>query len=180
MSAESIEDIAWELSMLAEERGRMIEKVVEEVEANEKEFLEDPQGEECEEGKDLDEAIGFQTKEEVLAEEACIGHEIIEESPPYFKVLLSKAPFADLCQDKAKPSTIPLGGCDGSQSMMEYMVWGKEEEEEKEKERSRGWRLHLTQVQESSSNVIPYAHDFRLHLDVENLNFKEVLGWTKT
>ncbi|CAL1355182.1 unnamed protein product [Linum trigynum] len=93
--------------------------------------------------------------------------------------LLEKDPFAAFFQAKAKPSAIPLGGCDESQSIMDYMVWGKEKEEKKKK-RSHGWSLMTTQFHEPSIMDSSKARDLRLHLTNENLNFKEVLGWTKT
>ncbi|CAL1379657.1 unnamed protein product [Linum trigynum] len=87
------------------------EKVVEEeVETKEDEFLEDSQEEEFQEGKELDEVIGFRAKKEDSVEEDCIGHVIIEKSILNFEELLSKDPFAiTLCPNEAKPSAIPLG-----------------------------------------------------------------------
>ncbi|CAL1379088.1 unnamed protein product [Linum trigynum] len=91
-----------------------------------------------------------------------------------------KDPFVALCQAKAKPSMITLSGCDGSKERMHYMVWGKEKSEKVKKERSRGWSLKATQVHEPLIMDSSNARDLRHHLSDENLNFKEVLGWTES
>ncbi|CAL1355012.1 unnamed protein product [Linum trigynum] len=132
-----------------------------------------------EEEREVEEAIGVQAEDEVEVEEACTGYELLVISPPNFEELLSKDPIAvSLCQTKATATSVPLGGRDGGQSMLSYLVWGNETREEKK--RSRGWRRYLHQVHELPSPVIPHARDLRLHLIDENLNFKEVLGWTET
>ncbi|CAL1389655.1 unnamed protein product [Linum trigynum] len=114
MRVESIEYIAWKFAiqcMLAEERWKMREEVVEVVEANEEEFIEDPQEDKYKEGKELDEANGFRMKEEVLVVVAYIGHEIILKSPPNFKEFLIKDPFViTLCSTKTTPSSLFLDG----------------------------------------------------------------------
>ncbi|CAL1376105.1 unnamed protein product [Linum trigynum] len=127
----------------------------------------------------VEEAIGVQAENGVKVEEACTGHELQVISPPNFEELLSKDPFAvSLCQTKATSTSVPLGGRDGGQSMLSYLVWDNETREEKK--RSRGWRLHLHQVHEPLSPATLHARDLRLHLIDENLNFKEVLAWTET
>ncbi|CAL1354981.1 unnamed protein product [Linum trigynum] len=114
----------------------------------------------------------------IEVEEACTGHELHLISPPNFEELLSKDPLAvSLCHTKVMSTSVPLGGRDGGQSMLSYLVWGNETREEK---KSRGWRIHPHQVHELPSPVIPHARDLRLHLIDENLNFKEVLRWTET
>ncbi|CAL1381042.1 unnamed protein product [Linum trigynum] len=104
-------------------------------------------------------------------------HELHVISPPNFEELLGKDPYAvSFCHTKAASSLVPLGRCDGGQSMLSYLVWVNATIKE-ENNRSRGWRLHLTQGHEpSSSPIIPPARDLRLHLIDKNLNFKEVLG----
>ncbi|CAL1361382.1 unnamed protein product [Linum trigynum] len=93
-----------------------------------------------EEGWGVEEAIGVQAREEVEVEEACTRPMLQVISPPNFKELLGKDPFAvSLCQTKATSTSVPLGGCDGGQSMLVYLVWSNETREEKK--RSRGWRL---------------------------------------
>ncbi|CAL1402636.1 unnamed protein product [Linum trigynum] len=132
-----------------------------------------------EEERGVEGAIGVQAEDEVEVEEACTGPMLHLISPPNFEELLGKDPFAvSLCQTKATSTSAPLGGRDGGQSMLSYLVWGNETREEKK--RSRGWRLHLHQVHEPSSPATPHARDLRFHLIDENLNFKEVLAWTET
>ncbi|CAL1361790.1 unnamed protein product [Linum trigynum] len=184
MQAELIENLAWRLALqfvLEEEEQERVQKEVVEDDKSEAEGVLDlfsgviPHEEE----RGVEKAIGVQAEDEVEVEEACTGHELQVISPPNFEELLSKDPFAvSLCQTKATSTSVPLGGRDGGQSMLSYLVWGNETREEKK--RSRGWRLHLHQVHEPSSPATPHARDLRLHLIDENLNFKEVLAWTET
>ncbi|CAL1380986.1 unnamed protein product [Linum trigynum] len=184
MQAELIENLAWRLALqfvLEEEEQERVQKEVVKDDKSEAEGVLDlfsgviPHEEE----REVEEAIGVQAEDEVEVEEACTGHELQVISPPNFEELLGKDPFAvSLCQTKATSTSVPLGGRDGGQSMLSYLVWGNETREEKK--RSRGWRLHLHQVHEPSSPATPHAHDLRLHLIDENLNFKEVLAWTET
>ncbi|CAL1405979.1 unnamed protein product [Linum trigynum] len=186
MQADLIEKIAWRLALQSvleeEEQERMRKEAVEDDGSELEEVLDLFPGEESnsEEGRGVEEASGVQAEDEVEVEEACTGHEFHVISPPNFKELLGKDPFAVcLCQTKATSTSVPLGGRDGGQSMFSYLVWGNETSEE-EKKRTRGWRLHINQVYESTSLVIPPACDLRLHIINEKLNFKEVLAWTKT
>ncbi|CAL1405431.1 unnamed protein product [Linum trigynum] len=169
--------------MEEEERERVRKEVVEDEEESKEEVVLDLfQGERphFEKGRGVEEASGVQDEDEIGVEEACTGPIIQVKSPPKFEELLSKDPFAvSLCQTKTTSTLVPLGGRDGGQSIRLYLVWGNKTREETRK-RSRGWRLQLHQVHEPSSPVIPHARDLRLHLIDENLNFKEVLGWTKT
>ncbi|CAL1371080.1 unnamed protein product [Linum trigynum] len=184
MQAELIENLAWRLALqfvLEEEEQERVQKEVVEDDKSEAEGVLDlfsgviPHEEE----RGVEKAIGVQAEDGVEVEEACTGHELHLISPPNFEELLSKDPFAvSLCQTKATSTSVPLGGRDGGQSMMSYLVWGNETREEKK--RSRGWRLHLHQVHEPSSPATPHARDLRLHLIDENHNFKEVLAWTET
>ncbi|CAL1382678.1 unnamed protein product [Linum trigynum] len=184
MQDDLIKEIAWRLalqSMLEEEEQEKVQKeIVEDDESGAEGVLDHFPGMiPHEEGREVEEAIGVQAKDGVKVEEACIGHELHVISPPNFEELLSKDPFAvSLCQTKATSTSVPLGGRDGGQSMLSYLVWGNETREEKK--RSRGWRRYLHQVHELPSPVIPHARDLRLHLLDENLNFKEVLRWTET
>ncbi|CAL1381180.1 unnamed protein product [Linum trigynum] len=182
MQDDLIEEIAWPLalqSVLEEEEQESVQKEVVEDDKSEAEGVIDPFPgviPHFEEGREVEEAIGVQAEDEVKVEEACTGHELHVISPPNFKELLSKDPFAvSLCQTKATSTLVPLGGRDGGQSVLSYLVWGNETREE-EKKSSRGWRLHPHQVHEPSSLIIPHARHLRLHLIDENLNFKEVLG----
>ncbi|CAL1401767.1 unnamed protein product [Linum trigynum] len=158
----------------------------EEVSIEEGEDLDYSQGaERIEEGgreveDEVEVASGVQDEDEVGVDEASTSYKCYVSFPPDLDALLEKDPFETLCQSKAKPSEIPLGGCDGSQSSLHYMVWGKENEEERKKERSRGWSLMTTQVHEPSIMDSSKARDLRHHLINEKLNFKEVLGWTET
>ncbi|CAL1394562.1 unnamed protein product [Linum trigynum] len=129
----------------------------------------------------VEEAICVHVEDEVEVEEACTGHELHVISPPNSEELLGKDPFAvSLCQSKTTSTSIPLGGCNGGQSNISYLVWGNETRADA-KERSRKWRLHLPHGHEpSSSPITSHARDLRLHLINENLNFKEVLAWTET
>ncbi|CAL1403303.1 unnamed protein product [Linum trigynum] len=184
MQAELIENLAWRLALqfvLEEEEQERVQKEVVEDDKSEAEGVLDlfsgviPHEEE----RGVEKAIGVQAEDEVEVEEACTGHELQVISPPNFEELLGKDPFAvSLCQTKATSTSVPLGGRDGGQSMLSYLVWGNETREEKK--RSLGWRLHLHQVHEPSSPATPHARDLRLHLIDENLNFKEVLEWTET
>ncbi|CAL1388984.1 unnamed protein product [Linum trigynum] len=184
MQEDLMKEIAWQLalqSVLEEEEQERVQKEVVEDDESEAEGVLDhfPGVIPHEEEREIEEAIGVQAEDEVEVEEACTGPIIQVIYPPNFEELLSKDPFAvSLCQTKATSTSVPLGGRDGGQSMLSYMVWGNETREEKK--RSRGWRLHLHQVHELPSPVIPHARDLRLHLIDENLNFKEVLAWTKT
>ncbi|CAL1410943.1 unnamed protein product [Linum trigynum] len=186
MQDDPIEEIAWRLALQSvleeEERARMRKEVVDDEEERKEEVVLDLFPRErphFEEGRGVEEAIGVQAEDEAEVEEACTGHELHVISPPNFEELLGKDPFAvSLCQTKATSTSVPLGGRDGGQSMLSYLVWGNETREEKK--RSRGWRLHLHQVHEPSSPATPHARDLRLHLIDENLNFKEVLAWTET
>ncbi|CAL1361817.1 unnamed protein product [Linum trigynum] len=165
MQDDPIEEIAWRLALQSvleeEERARMRKEVVDDEEERKEEVVlnlfpgERPH---FEEGRGVEEAIGVQAEDGVKVEEACTGHESQVISPPNFEELLSKDPFAvPLCQTKATSTSVPLGGRDGGQSMLSYLVWGNGTREEKK--RSRGWRLHLHQVHELPSPVIPHARD---------------------
>ncbi|CAL1411325.1 unnamed protein product [Linum trigynum] len=162
-------------SVLEEERREMAreEVVKDEEEIKEEEVLdlfqgERPHFEEGRGGGGVEEAIGVQDEDEVEVEEACTDPMLHVISPPNFEELLTAS------------TSIPLGGCDSGQSMISYLVWGNETRANA-KERSREWRLHLPQGQEpSSSPITSPGCDLRLHIIDENLNFKEVLGWTKT
>ncbi|CAL1361141.1 unnamed protein product [Linum trigynum] len=184
MQEDLMKEIAWQLALQSvleeEEQERVQKEVVEDDESEAGGVLDHFPGViPHEEGREVEEAIGVQDEDEVEVEEACTGHELQVISPPNFEELLSKDPFAVfLCRTKATSKSVPLGGRDGGQSMLSYLVWGNVTREEKK--RSRGWRLHLHQVHESSSPVTPHARDLRLHLIDENLNFKEVLAWTET
>ncbi|CAL1371227.1 unnamed protein product [Linum trigynum] len=185
MQSDLIEKIAWKLALQSmpeeEERERMRKEVVEDDGSELEEVLDLFPGEESnsKEGRGFEEAIGVQAEDEVEVEEACTGYELHVISPPKFEELLGKDPFAVfLCQTKATSTLVPLGGHDGGQSMLSYLVWGNETREE-EKKRSRRWRLHIHQVHEPTSPVIPHARDLRLRLADENLNFKEVLAWAE-
>ncbi|CAL1413329.1 unnamed protein product [Linum trigynum] len=183
MQEDLMKEIAWQLALQSvleeEEQERVQKEVVEDGESEAGEVLDHFPGViPHEEGREVKEAIGVQAEDEVEVEEACTGHELQVISPPNFEELLGKDPFAvSLCQTKAASTSVPLGGRDGGQSMLSYLVWGNETREEKK--RSRGWRLHLHQVHEPSSPATPHARDLRLHLIDENLNFKEVLAWTE-
>ncbi|CAL1401401.1 unnamed protein product [Linum trigynum] len=183
MQDDLIEEITWRLALQSvleeEEQERVQKEVVEDDESEAEGFLDHFPGViPHEQGREVEEAIGVQAEDEVEVAEACTGHELHVISPPNLEELLGNDPFAVcLCQTKATSTSVPLGGSDGGQSMLSYLVWGNETREEKK--RSRGWRLHLHQVHELPSPVIPHARDLRLHLIDENLNFKEVLGWTK-
>ncbi|CAL1382925.1 unnamed protein product [Linum trigynum] len=183
MQEDLMKEIAWQLalqSVLEEERERMQKEVVEYDKSEAEGVLDHFLGViPHEEGREVEEAIGVQAVDGVEVEEACTGHELHVISPPNFEELLSKDPFAvSLCQTKATSTSVPLGGHDGGQSMFSYLVWGNETREEKK--RSRGWRRYLHQVHELPSPAIPHVCDLRHHLIDENLNFKEVLGWTET
>ncbi|CAL1406515.1 unnamed protein product [Linum trigynum] len=184
MQEDLMKEIAWQLALQSvleeEEKERVQKEVVEDAESEAEGVLDHfPGVVPHEEEREVEEGIGVQAEDEVEVEEACTGHELQVISPPNFEELLSKDPFAvSLCQTKATSTWVPLGGRDGGQSMLSYLVWGNETREERK--RSRGWRLHLHQVHELPSPVIPHARDLILHLIDENLNFKEVLGWTKT
>ncbi|CAL1400471.1 unnamed protein product [Linum trigynum] len=184
MQDDLIEEITWRLalqSVLEEEEQERVQKEVVEDDESEAGGVVDqfPGVIPHEEERGVEEAIGVQAENGVKVEEACTGHELQVISPPNFEELLSNDPFAvSLCQTKATSTSVPLGGRDGGQSMLSYLVWGNETREEKK--RSRGWRLHLHQVHEPSSPATPHARDLRLHLIDENLNFKEVLAWTET
>ncbi|CAL1360540.1 unnamed protein product [Linum trigynum] len=184
MQENLMKEIAWQLALQSvleeEERERVQKEVVEDEESEAGGVLDlFPRVIPHEEERGVEEAIGVQAEDEVEVEEACTGHELQVISPPNFEELLGKDPFAvSLCQTKARSTSVPLGGRDGGQSMLSYLVWSNETREEKK--RSRGWRLHLHQVHEPSSPATPHARDLRLHLIDENLNFKEVLAWTET
>ncbi|CAL1407823.1 unnamed protein product [Linum trigynum] len=184
MQEDLMKEIAWQLALQSvleeEEQERVQKEVVEDDESEAGGVLDHFPGViPHEQGREVEEAIGVQAEDEVKVEEACTGHELQVISPPNFEELLSKEPFAvSLCQTKATSTSVPLGGRDGGQSMLSYLVWGNETREEKK--RSRGWRRYLHQVHELPSPVIPHARGLRLHLIDENLNFKEVLGWTET
>ncbi|CAL1371039.1 unnamed protein product [Linum trigynum] len=183
MQENLMKEIAWQLALQSvleeEERERVQKEVVEDEESEAGGVLDlFPGVIPHEEEREVEEAIGVQAEDGVKVEEACTGHELHVISPPNFEELLGKDPFAvSLCQTKATSTSVPLGGRDGGQSMLSYLVWGNETRDEKK--RSRGWRLHLHQVHEPSSPATPHARDLRLHLIDENLNFKEVLAWTK-
>ncbi|CAL1370249.1 unnamed protein product [Linum trigynum] len=184
MQEDLMKEIAWQLALQSvleeEEQERVQKEVVEDAESEAEGVLDHFPGViPHEEEREVEEAMGVQAEDEVEMEEACTGYELLVISPPNFEELLGEDPFAvSLCQTKATSTSVPLGGRDGGQSMLSYMVWGNETREEKK--RSRGWRLHLHQVHELPSPVIPHARDLRLHLIDENLNSKEVLAWTET
>ncbi|CAL1379011.1 unnamed protein product [Linum trigynum] len=184
MQEDLMKEIAWKLALQSvleeEEQERVQKEVVENDESEAGGVLDNFPGViPHEQGREVEEAIGVQAEDEVEVEEACTGHELHLISPSNFEELLSKDPFAvSLCHTMVTSTSVPLGGRDGGQSMLSYLVWGNETREEKK--RSRGWRLHPHQVRELPSPVIPHARDLRLHLIDENLNFKEVLGWTET
>ncbi|CAL1361355.1 unnamed protein product [Linum trigynum] len=184
MQEDLMKEIAWQLALQSlleeEEQERVQKEVVEDDESEAGGVLDHFSGViPHEEGREVEEEIGVQAEDGVKVEEACIGYELHVISPPNFEELLSKDPFAvSLCQTKATSTSVPLGGRDGGQSMLSYLVWGNETREKKK--RSRGWRRYLHQVHELPSPVIPHARDLRIHLIDENLNFKEVLGWTET
>ncbi|CAL1412046.1 unnamed protein product [Linum trigynum] len=184
MQDDLIEEITWRLalqSVLEEEEQERVQREVVEDDESEAGGVVDhfPGVVPHEEERGVEKAIGVQAENGVKVEEACTGRELQVISPPNFEELLSKDPFAvSLCQTKATSTSVPLGGRDGGQSMLSYLVWGNETREENK--RSRGWRLHLHQVHEPSSPATPHARDLRLHLIDENLNFKEVLAWTET
>ncbi|CAL1383156.1 unnamed protein product [Linum trigynum] len=184
MQDDLIEEITWRLALQSvleeEEQERVQKELVEDDESEVGGVLDHFPGViPHEEGRGVEEASGVQAEDEVEVEEACTGPIIQVISPPNFEELLSKDPFAvSLCQTKATSTSVPLGGRDDGQSMLSYLVWDNGTREEKK--RSRGWRLHLHQVHELPSPVIPHARDLRLHLIDENLNFKEVLAWTET
>ncbi|CAL1413020.1 unnamed protein product [Linum trigynum] len=185
MQEDLMKEIARQLALQyvlkeGEEQERMQKEVVEDDESEAGGVLDHFSGViPHEEEREVEEAIGVQAEDGVKVEEACTGHELQGISPPNFEELLSKDPFAvSLCQTKATSTSVPLGGRDGGQLMLSYLVWGNETREEKK--RSRGWRRYLHQVYELPSPVIPHARDLRLHLIDENLNFKEVLGWIET
>ncbi|CAL1356904.1 unnamed protein product [Linum trigynum] len=184
MQEDLMKEIAWQLALQSvleeEEQERVQKEVVEDDESEAGGVLDHFPGViPHEQVREVEEAIGVQAEDGVKVEEACTGHELHVISPPNFEELLSKDPFVvSLCQTEATSTSVPLGGRDGGQSILSYLVWGNETREEKE--RSRGWRLHLHQVHEPSSPATPHARDLRLHLIDENLNFKEVLAWTET
>ncbi|CAL1393676.1 unnamed protein product [Linum trigynum] len=184
MKEDLMKEIGWKLALQSvleeEEQERVQKEVVEDDESEAGGVLDHfPRVIPHEEERGVEEAIGVQAEDGVKVEEACTGHELHVISPPNFEELLSKDPFAvSLCQTKATSTSVPLGGRGGGQSMLSYLVWGNETREEKK--RSLGWRLHLHQMHEPSSPATPHAHDLRLHLIDENLNFKEVLVWTET
>ncbi|CAL1395256.1 unnamed protein product [Linum trigynum] len=92
-----------------------------------------------EEGRQVEDefesANGVQDEDDAKVDETSTSYKYYEVFPPDLDVVLEKDPFVTLCQAKAKPSVIPLGGCNGSQSLLHYMVWGKER---RMKERRRG------------------------------------------
>ncbi|CAL1382437.1 unnamed protein product [Linum trigynum] len=117
--------------------GKVREVVVEEdVKIEEREDLDCFQGEEQseEEGREVEEEVEgvseVQDEDEVVLDEASTSYKSYQSFPPDLDALLETDPFAALYQAKDKPLAILLGGCDGSQSMMDYMVWDKEKEEE--------------------------------------------------
>ncbi|CAL1354883.1 unnamed protein product [Linum trigynum] len=127
-------ELAWHLalqSVLEDMNGKEEEEVEEEEESIEEgEDIECSQGEEIEkEGRevaeDVEGASEVQDEDEVVVDEASTSYKCYQCFPPDLGALLEKDPFAAFCQAKAKPSAIPLCGCDGGKSMMHYMVWGK-------------------------------------------------------
>ncbi|CAL1360999.1 unnamed protein product [Linum trigynum] len=192
MQDDLIEEIVWRLdlqSMLEEEERERVRKEVEEDDEREgAEVLDFFKGRDHIQEKEggggglkMQSASKLRTKLRWKRLTSCTGHELHVVSTPNFKELLGKDSFAvSLCQTKDTSSLVPLGGCDGGQSMLSYLVWGYEIREET-KESSRVWRLSLPRVPKPSlSPVIPHARDLRLHLIDENFNFKKVLGWTET
>ncbi|CAL1379063.1 unnamed protein product [Linum trigynum] len=84
-------------------------------EFEEEEDLEYSQGEESEEeGREVEEEKegenGVQDEDEVEVDEASTSYKCYESFPPDLDALSEKDPFTALCQTKAKPSEIPLGG----------------------------------------------------------------------
>ncbi|CAL1377029.1 unnamed protein product [Linum trigynum] len=86
-------------------------------------------GREVEVEVEVEGASDVQDEDEVKVDEASTSYKRYQCFPPDLDALLEKDPFATLCQAKAKPLAISLGGCDVSQTMMHYMVWGKEKNE---------------------------------------------------
>ncbi|CAL1406272.1 unnamed protein product [Linum trigynum] len=129
MQEEHIEEIAWKLSLhivLDEEREKARRKVMEEeVSIKEEEDLDCSKGEEQKEveGREVVEEVegasGVQYEDQAVVDEASTSYKSYKSFPPDLDALLEKDPFAALCQAKAKPSAFPLGGCNGSQSMMD-------------------------------------------------------------
>ncbi|CAL1383809.1 unnamed protein product [Linum trigynum] len=117
-----------------------------------------------------------------MVDEASTSYKCHKSFLPNLDALLAKDPFAvSLRQAEVKPSSIPLDGFNDGQSRLHYMVWDKEKNEEGKKKRSRGWSLKCNQVHDPLPSLFTsYARDLRHHITDKNLNFKEVLGWTKT
>ncbi|CAL1370862.1 unnamed protein product [Linum trigynum] len=105
-------DLAWHLAL---------QTVLEDMKEKEKEEVEEGEDLECSQGDEIEEegrevefevkvASDAQDEDEVGVDEASTSYEGYESFPPDLDALLEKDPFAALCQAKAKPSTIPLGG----------------------------------------------------------------------
>ncbi|CAL1379114.1 unnamed protein product [Linum trigynum] len=135
MKEDLIKEIAWRLALQSVLERREVEEVVEDDESEAEGVLDHLPGViPHEEGRGVEEAIGVQAEDKVEVEEACTGHELHVISPPNFEELLSKDPFAvSLCQTTATSTSVPLGGRNGGQSMLLYLVWGNETREEKKR-----------------------------------------------
>ncbi|CAL1389512.1 unnamed protein product [Linum trigynum] len=128
MQDDLIEEITWRLALQyvleEEEQERVQKEVVEDDESEAGGVLDHfPRVIPHEKERGVEEAIGVQAEDGVKVEEACTSHELQVISPPNFEELLSKDPFAvSLCQTKATSTSVPLGGRDGGQSMLSYLV----------------------------------------------------------
>ncbi|CAL1400526.1 unnamed protein product [Linum trigynum] len=131
MRDDLIKEIAWRLALQSmleeEERERMRKEVVEDDGSEAEEVLDLSQGEKSssEEGRRVEDASIVHAEDEVEVEEACTSHELHVISPPNFTV--------SLCHTKATSTSVPLGGCDGGQSVVSYLIWGNDMREEKKK-----------------------------------------------
>ncbi|CAL1395298.1 unnamed protein product [Linum trigynum] len=164
-----------------ERRSKARRKVVEEeVSFKEEEDLERSQLVERieEKRREVAEANGAHDEGKIVVDEASTSYKCYQSFPLDLDVLLEKDPFASLCRAKAKPSGIPLDGCDEIQLSVHYMGWGKEKRDEGKEARTRGWSLMTIQVHEPSIMDSSNASDLRHHLTNKNLNLKEVQSWT--
>ncbi|CAL1390248.1 unnamed protein product [Linum trigynum] len=89
---------------------------------------------------------------------------LVRDPPPNLDEIFENDPFAgSLPQAKLTPSLIPLGGCNGVQSMMSYIMCGKDKKGGGKKKRYYRCSLKSHQVHESSSSlVIPNAHNLEV------------------
>ncbi|CAL1377511.1 unnamed protein product [Linum trigynum] len=134
MQEDLIKEIAWRLALQSvpeeEEQERVQKEVVEDDESEAEGVLDHFPGViPHEEGREVEEAISVQAEDGVEVEEACTGHELHVISPPNFEELLSNDPFAvSLFHTTTTSTLVPLGGRDGGQSMLSYLVWGMRRE----------------------------------------------------